>query len=524
MALLKTSSTLDTRHTTAGEIAMNRCKSPVTIRHERGGSADTNLIRIDNSSNHGSNDDPVFEDEHEFYYPSSTLLSNGGSAELVEDSDGSKIRTAIEQVQSKIAKYKELLRNEQTARDDNVNEYLKLAQSAEKHQLSRLKGVFEKKNQKSAQSILNLQRKLESYDKRLRDLQLHGLHSHHRQPREVLRDMGQGLKNVGGNIRDGISGLSGSVMSKPREFAHYLIRNKFGSADNINSLSRNGENDSTEEEGRTHHGSATLPGGCSLASGGSAGALKFPIGPSDEGSECSSVTSESIPHPHSSSPHSNPPPAQTTNTSTPPPPHLEHVLAELRSQREEIDRLRNKIENVTEMVSKDIATLNHALQEERFKSERLEEQVNDLTELHQNEVENLKQTVSDMEEKVQYQSEERLRDIHEMLESCQTKISKMEHQQAQHQQYLTLEGLDNSNARAVVVKLINVLLTVLQVILLLVATIAGIIMPFLRTRLRVLSTIVALAAFVVVVKQWPEVRNITEFLATYFKQFLSVKQ
>lgn len=75
------------------------------------------------------------------------------------------------------------------------------------------------------------------------------------------------------------------------------------------------------------------------------------------------------------------------------------------------------------MVSKDIATLNHALQEERFKSERLEEQVNDLTELHQNEVENLKQTVSDMEEKVQYQSEERLRDIHEMLESCQTKVS-----------------------------------------------------------------------------------------------------
>lgn len=58
----------------------------------------------------------------------------------------------------------------------------------------------------------------------------------------------------------------------------------------------------------------------------------------------------------------------------------------------------------------------------------------------------------------------------------------MEHQAAQQQQYVTLEGLDNSNARAVVVKLINVLLTVLQVVLLLVATGAGIIMPFLRTR------------------------------------------
>lgn len=58
----------------------------------------------------------------------------------------------------------------------------------------------------------------------------------------------------------------------------------------------------------------------------------------------------------------------------------------------------------------------------------------------------------------------------------------MEHQQAQHQQYLTLEGLDNSNARALIVKLINVVLTVLQVVLLLVATVAGIVMPFLRTR------------------------------------------
>lgn len=63
------------------------------------------------------------------------------------------------------------------------------------------------------------------------------------------------------------------------------------------------------------------------------------------------------------------------------------------------------------------------MQEERFRTERLEEQINDLTELHQNEVENLKQAMADMEEKVQYQSEERLRDIHEILEHCQTKVS-----------------------------------------------------------------------------------------------------
>lgn len=66
--------------------------------------------------------------------------------------------------------------------------------------------------------------------------------------------------------------------------------------------------------------------------------------------------------------------------------------------------------------------LTMAVQEEKFRCERLEEQINDLTELHQNEVENLKQALNDMEEKVQYQSEERIRDLHDMLESCQTKV------------------------------------------------------------------------------------------------------
>ena len=116
--------------------------------------------------------------------------------------------------------------------------------------------------------------------------------------------------------------------------------------------------------------------------------------------------------------------------------------------------------------------------------------MNDLTELHQNEIENLKQLICDMEEKVQYQSEDRLRDINESLENCHTRISKMEHQHNQHlQQLITLDSFENSNARQLMLKLINVLLTVLQVVLLLVATFASIIIPFFQTRLRVLNTL-----------------------------------
>ncbi|XP_076272473.1 transmembrane and coiled-coil domain 2 protein Dmtn isoform X3 [Rhynchophorus ferrugineus] len=428
-------------------------------------------------------------------YPSS-YISNGSGGEAKEDeADGanldSKTSLILEHLGNKIVRVRDLIKMEQKLRDDNVNEYLKLAACADKQQLQRIKAVFEKKNQKSAQIIAQLQKKMDVYQKRVHDLEKFGVQGH-RPPREVLRDMGQGLKNVGGNIRDGITGFGGSVISKPREFAH-LIKNKFGSADNISQLSTwyvgaaQSANQTTGSEGScagpsqegvageesaanhkptTKHGSATLPMTASQSSmQGGVGQKRFP---SDDGSECeSSVTSDSIGR------YGHP---QELNQ--------EHYFTDLVKKnkllQEQVDALKESAEN-TKSLQTEVQYLHVALQDERFKAERLEEQINDLTELHQNEVENLKQAMADMEEKVQYQSEERLRDIHEMLEQCQTKIQKMEHQALQQQQYVMLEGLDNSNARALVVKLINVLLTVLQVVLLLVATCAGIIMPFLRT-------------------------------------------
>ena len=69
------------------------------------------------------------------------------------------------------------------------------------------------------------------------------------------------------------------------------------------------------------------------------------------------------------------------------------------------------------------AIFKNMLEEERFRSERLEEQINDLTELHQHEVTNIKQELASMEEKMEYQLEERTRDMQELLETCQTRVS-----------------------------------------------------------------------------------------------------
>jgi len=54
---------------------------------------------------------------------------------------------------------------------DGVKEYLRLSADANKTQLPRIKSLFEKRNQKSAQTITELQAKLEVYVKRIQELE-----------------------------------------------------------------------------------------------------------------------------------------------------------------------------------------------------------------------------------------------------------------------------------------------------------------------------------------------------------------
>ncbi|XP_026760330.1 transmembrane and coiled-coil domains protein 2 isoform X5 [Galleria mellonella] len=411
----------------------------------------------------------------------------GQDGDYLDESDGnsnvtsSKALAAIAHLNTKIERTKDLIRLEQTIRDDNVNEYLKLAANADKQQLQRIKAVFEKKNQKSALCIAQLQKKLEGYNKRIKNWEQHGTSGQaHRQPREVLRDMGQGLKNVGGNIRDGITGLGGSVMAAPRS--------------------------------RASEGGEAAPRGSTLPRAATSPAPKF----SPDASPSSSVTSEGAPYPTQAG----------SNNMSEAVFSIKPILNELRERKEDYERLVEKIDALKNL-SQEVSFLSGALQEERFKTERLEEQINDLTELHQNEVENLKQALTDVEEKVQYQSEERIRDIHEALDLCQTKISKLE-------QWMAGGGGGGGGGggageaggaaalppRLLLVKLINVALTLLQLALLLVATVAGVAMPFMRTRVRVITTSLAVMVGVMVLKQWPEVTQLSEHLVRRLKEYL----
>ncbi|CAB1329299.1 unnamed protein product [Coregonus sp. 'balchen'] len=385
--------------------------------------------------------------------------------------DPQRTKQAITQLQQKILKLTEQIKIEQTARDDNVAEYLKLANNADKQQSGRIK---------------QLQRKLEHYHRKLREVEHNGIP---RQSKDVLRDMQQGLKDVGAkvtgfsegvvdSVKGGLTSFSqathsaaAGVVSKPREIAS-LFRNKFGSADNIPGLKDSLDDPSGGEEGLMG------AGGTSLGSAAHHHLQSSPKYGSED--DCSSATSGSA-GANSTTGAPGGPPSSKGNT-------LE------RSQSSSLDMLLQEV------------------QELREGQGRLEESLEGLKSHYQrdytNEILNLKQELASMEEKIAYQSYERASDTQEALEACQTRISKMELQQ-QQQQVVQLEGLENATARTLLGKLINVLLALMAVLLVFVSTVANCVVPLMKTRSRSFSTLLLILLFAFLWRNWDALSGCT---------------
>lgn len=138
---------------------------PVLSSHQLDKSEVTTLGLPSNTS-HGGSDSNI---SAEGVAAASGVVAGG--AECPGTSEPQRTRAALEHLQQKILKVTEQIRVEQEARDDNVAEYLKLAHNADKQQASRIKQVFEKKNQKSAQTIAHLHKKLEHYHKKLKEIE-----------------------------------------------------------------------------------------------------------------------------------------------------------------------------------------------------------------------------------------------------------------------------------------------------------------------------------------------------------------
>ncbi|KAL4218546.1 Transmembrane and coiled-coil [Mactra antiquata] len=457
-------------------------------------------------------------------------VAGGVSGGGVMEGESSRTRAAIEHMQSKIARTMDQIKEEQVTKEGNVNEYLRLAGEADKQQLLRIKQVFEKKNQKSTQSLSSLQKKLEKQTKALNDIQMFGVH---RQAKDKLKDMGQGLKDVGANIVDGITGFSGgvvgnikgakeSIVSKPKEFAH-LIKNKFGSADNISSLKVS--EDSQAEDGEKAGG--TLPAReVNFTSTGKSEDTQAPSFKFDSDEDKSSITSGSGFGAHSS-PQSNS--QNASQQIVVPQVALDTLVQELRESKELSKTLQETLQRCIEdfdtykvASQQDLGVLKSLLEEDRFRIERMEEQMNDISDLNQHQVNNLRQDMSNivsMEEKIEYRLDERTSDIQDLLENCQTRITKMELQQ-QQQQIISMEMVENVTFRTILTKLINVVLALLAVILVFVSTFANLLAPFLATRARILSTAVLLTSAILGWNNWTHICDIVNYFLDYIRYLL----
>jgi hypothetical protein len=123
------------------------------------------------------------------------IPDGGGGA---SSSEAEKVRQAVKELQGKMEKTMTKLRQEQADKEENVQDYLAaLVSVTDKHQQEGLKAIFEKRNNKTSQSIWQLQRKLEAYERKVSELQRHGSVPRgqgSRQPKEVLKDVSKGLQ------------------------------------------------------------------------------------------------------------------------------------------------------------------------------------------------------------------------------------------------------------------------------------------------------------------------------------------
>jgi hypothetical protein len=107
-------------------------------------------------------------------------------------------------------------------------------------------------------------------------------------------------------------------------------------------------------------------------------------------------------------------------------------------------------------------------------------------------------------------------DIKEHLQGLEAKVNSMEHQQAQ-QQYINIEGLENSDARVIFMKLLTAIITVIHVGLFVVGTFLSYAKPFLRTKFRVSITFVIVLAAIFVYSHQDDINTLLTYLDSNVK-------
>ncbi|XP_065651466.1 transmembrane and coiled-coil domains protein 2 isoform X5 [Hydra vulgaris] len=135
-------------------------------------------------------------------------------------------------------------------------------------------------------------------------------------------------------------------------------------------------------------------------------------------------------------------------------------------------------------------------------------QWHDISELHQNEMAALKQEMENSAERIEcleYRFTERVNEIEELIDSCTTRVTKMEHLQQQHQQLLFSSPNYSDGglyAQTVLTKFLSLIISLFAVLLVIASTLSKFILPFTSSRFRLILSLLTLAAILFVWKKY----------------------
>ncbi|XP_060678393.1 transmembrane and coiled-coil domains protein 1-like [Hemiscyllium ocellatum] len=376
-------------------------------------------------------------------------------------SDNSHVEVLLQELKTeqgllhqKILKISEQIRVQQTHRNTNVSEYLRLIARTDHSQAFRFKQAFEKKNHYLTSVILQLQRRLQQYVRKQQQLE---------RELELLREKNPSLFAIQGlrsdhlleeNQTESPFHSEASSLSKTNLLPHALSE--------IQGVSKVTPLDKFNPPYQTPHPLQQL----SLPDDDYSTTTSFSEDLQDLAGLNYNIKANGM----------NSLERQTTGYLS--------ILEELTDIKETQLNLELNFKNIAEQYNHHYLVFQESLEEEKYRSTQLQAELNDLMDLHQNEVLNLKSELASLEEKIAYQSYESSRDIWEVLENFQSKMARLE----QQQQAAQGEILDHVNTRELLGKTMNLLLIIIAVILMLMSTISALVSPFIKTRARTIST------------------------------------
>ncbi|KRY30501.1 Bardet-Biedl syndrome 2 -like protein [Trichinella spiralis] len=356
-------------------------------------------------------------------------------------------------------------------KEADVDEFLRVSGKLHDHesdnpQLLRIRVLFNRKNRKTTQLINSLQlTKLSETGSMRRGI-----------TETVLTNVGQGLKDVGVNIKESLSEYTGSVINAPKDLTRRLLKSKSGSADSI-ALS------STADKHKPAIGSIQ-----SGAKEEDSSAFYFPLHSEDVESSSKDEDQSELSSP-----------IQGVSRGFEDPDDLDPFFEEVRALQNAVTSLSREIDRLKAQIQQEYNFFHGALHEEKYRYQHLEDLMNDMVELHQAEISNLKEEVQMIEGRLQYQFRDQIQDIQDLIGQMQAKVEFLEKSTKELQQAVGLENLSDSSAGG---QAIRALLLFLQILIMLLVTLWNIVVPFIKSRTRLITTTTFVIFIIYLNKNW----------------------